>query len=57
MKTVTRAITECWPRFSTLPDGITEAEWGAIRAGESVELSDDVADVLIERGFVKEQGA
>lgn len=54
MKTVKAAITECWPRFTTLPAGITESEYDAIRAGGAVDLPDECAAVLIERGFVKE---
>jgi len=55
MKTVVGILTECWPRFTTLPSGITQEEYDAIRSGQSVELSDECADVLIERRIVKEE--
>lgn len=57
MKTVKGIVTECWPRFVTLPDGITLEEYDSIRDGRVVELPDECADVLIERKLVKEEVA
>lgn len=56
MKTVIGILVDCWPRFTTLPNGVTQEEYDAIRAGQSVELPDECADVLIERKIVKEEG-